>query len=308
MIQTPTLQDWQLSTAGLGLISQGLDDIGQAITLIVTTEKGTDPLRPMFGCDVSKYIDQPLPIAAANMTRAIVDAVGFWEPRVVLTDVFHTFQGQNTINFKIGWQLVGGGTTGSVNVSFGDFINAVSTTTTTALTTFINPTITPVLVKSQNWQFSTEGVGRIVQGIRDIGQSILFIASTMKGTDPLRPMFGCDLFDFIDQPLPTAGPSMARAIREAVNLWEPRVKLSSVKYSLQDERGEKKRYPAGIRFEIGWRLRGGSLSGQTNVFLGYNDDYLNDLLNPPVVSSVFFILATENLDPILTEGEIEILL
>lgn len=309
MTEAITLQDWQLSTAGPGQVSQGLDDIGQSIILAVTTEKGSDPMRPLFGSDVSKYLDLPLPTAAANITRAIVDAVNLWEPRVVLTSVSHTFGGQNRIDFRIGWELPGVSISGEVDVSFGDFLTSVSSPTSPALTSFINPTIVPSLVKSVNWQFATDGPGRIVQGIRDIGQSILFAVSTMKGTDPLRPSFGCDLFDYIDQPLPVAAPNMARAIREAVNLWEPRVTLTGVRYTLQDERGEKKRYPAGIRFEIGWRLKGGDLAGQTDVFLGFNDLYLNDLLNPPVVSTVYFILATENDDPIVTEvGEFEILI
>lgn len=308
MTETPTTQDWQLSTAGPGQVAQGLDDIAQSIILIVTTEKGSDPMRPTFGSEAFKYIDRPLPIAAANITREIVDAVNLWEPRVVLTNVSYTIGAVNRLDFRIGWQLVGGDVSGEVNVKFGNFLTATSTATSGALTTFINPTITPVLVKSLNWQFATDGPGRIVQGIRDIGQSILFIASTLKGTDPLRPTFGCDLFDWIDQPLPVAAPNMARAILEAVNLWEPRVTVLAVRYKLQDERGEQKRYPAGVRFEIGWRLKGGDLAGQTDVFLGFNDDYLNDLLNPPVVTSVYFILATENLDPILTESGLEILL
>lgn len=306
--ETIISQDWQLSTAGPGQVAQGLDDIAQAIILIVTTEKGSDPMRPDFGADVLPYVDRPRPIAAANITRAIVDAVNLWEPRVVLTAVDHTFGGQNRINFRIAWQLAGGNVDGVVEVAFGDSLAISSTATNPTLTTFINPTIAPTLVKSLNWQLALDGPGRIVQAVQDIGQSILLAVSTMKGSDPLRPDFGCDLFDYIDNPLAVAGPNMARAIRESVTLWEPRVVLSGVKYTLQDDHGETKRFPAGIRFQIGWRLHGGDLVGQTDVFLGFNDDYLNNLLNPPVIANVFFILATENLDPILTEGDDEILI
>lgn len=297
-----TSQDWQLSTAGPGLISEGGDDIAQCLVLILTTEKGSDPLCPSFGCDAWQYVDRPLPVAVTSMTRAIIDAVNLWEPRVVLKSVNHSFPDESRINFRVGWQLVDGETSGEVTVVFGASLPLESSESTSALATFINPTISPVLVKSQNWQLSLEGQGRIVQGLRDIGQSILLITSTMKGSDPLRPTFGCDLFDFIDQPLPVAGPAMASAIRDAVNLWEPRVTVLAVRYSRQDEHGEKKTFPAGLRFEIGWRLRGGTVTGQTGVILGTIDDYLNDVLNPvPGVPAIVFILATENLEPITTE-------
>lgn len=173
---------------------------------------------------------------------------------------------------------------------------------------FINPIIEPAQIKSLNWQLALDGPGRIVQGLQDIGQSVLLIVSTMKGSDPMRPTFGCDIFDHIDKPVTAAGPNMARAIVDAVNLWEPRITLTGVKYRLQDEHGEEKKFPAGIRFDIGWRLTGGVILGQTTVFLGVYDEYLNGVLNPPIVTPVFYILATENLDPILTGDGNEILL
>lgn len=308
MTTTPTAQNWQLSTAGPGYVVEGVDDIAQSIILILTTEKGSDPMRPSFGADISRHVDRPLPLAAANIKREIISAVNLWEPRIVLKSVRHKVAAENRLDFLVGWQLVGGETSGEVSVTFGDFAPATSSTPSSALTTFINPTITPVLIKSLNWQLDITGPGRVVQGLKDIGQSILLIASTMKGTDPLRPTFGCGLFDWIDRPVNVAAVNMAREIRDAVNLWEPRVKVLSVKYKLQDERGEQKRFPAGVRFEIGWRLRGGDVKGQTELLLGIYDEYLNDVLNGPLVQNIYFILATENLDPILTEAEFEILL
>lgn len=154
-------------------------------------------------------------------------------------------------------------------------------------------------IVNSNWQLSTVGPGYVAQGVQDIGQCILFAVSTQKGSDPLRPQFGCDIFDFIDRPLPVAGPSMVRAIIDAVNLWEPRIELKGVQYSYEDDNREQKNFPTGIRFEIGWKLIGGDVYGQTNLFVGTGDN-----VGPVPLS--FYILATENNDSILTEDGFEI--
>lgn len=59
-----------------------IDDISQCIHIIVTTPKGSDPHRPLFGCDVDQYIDYPINIARPYIVREITDALRAWEPRI----------------------------------------------------------------------------------------------------------------------------------------------------------------------------------------------------------------------------------
>lgn len=70
-----------------GELVTGVDDIAQCITIIVTTPKGSDPLRPLFGSDHFKYIDRPLPAAVPHIIREIWDAIAIWEPRAVVTRI-----------------------------------------------------------------------------------------------------------------------------------------------------------------------------------------------------------------------------
>ena len=72
------------------------------------------------------------------------------------------------------------------------------------------------------------GIGNVVQGVADINQCIGIILATPKGSDPLRPAFACDLWQWIDAPITVARPHLVREIVEAISKWEPRVRLLSV--------------------------------------------------------------------------------
>lgn len=146
-----------------------------------------------------------------------------------------------------------------------------------------------------NFQMSIAGVGEIAQGIADINQAIAIAILTRKGSDPFRPTFGSDLFDWIDAPLKVAAVNMKRAIVDTVEKWEKRVKLIKVSYYFQDADGETDGVLAGIRFNVTWGAVNDELQGELNLFV--SDDPLN---SPGQI--IFNILATENGDILLTEN------
>lgn len=98
-------RDWQLSTAGVGIVAEGLQDIRQCIDIILRTVKGTDPLRPQFGSDIFQYVDKPLDVAIPNMVKAIIEAIDIWEQRVEIQRVVHE-EKISDINFFITYKLV----------------------------------------------------------------------------------------------------------------------------------------------------------------------------------------------------------
>lgn len=111
-------------------------------------------------------------------------------------------------------------------------------------------------IKSAEWGISLNGFGEVVQGKDDINQCIMIIVRTIRGTDPFRPLFGCDLYQFIDQPQAIAGPGMAKEIANAVNLWEPRVEVKKVSYLIEEKK---------IIFSVDWELIGVINDGGTMV-------------------------------------------
>lgn len=69
---------------------------------------------------------------------------------------------------------------------------------------------------------------------RSIVQNIAVILTTAKGTAPGDREFGVDM-SFLDLPLPAAKVRLIAAVREAVETFEPRVRVTGVTF---DQRGE----------------------------------------------------------------------
>ena len=64
---------------------------------------------------------------------------------------------------------------------------------------------------------------------RSIVQNIAVIVATAKGTAPGDREFGVDM-SFLDLPLPVAKVRMIAAVREAVETFEPRVRVVGVTF------------------------------------------------------------------------------
>lgn len=97
--------NWQISTAGFGFIAEGLSDIRQCLDILLRTYKGSDSLRPEFGCGIFQYIDQPVNVAIPNMKRSMLEAIAIWEKRIKVISIKHYLQESN-IFFNITYKLV----------------------------------------------------------------------------------------------------------------------------------------------------------------------------------------------------------
>lgn len=73
--------------------------------------------------------------------------------------------------------------------------------------------------------------------LNSIMQNVRIILTTPRGTDIHRPDFGSNLHLFIDQPMTTItrGKIMAE-IADAIEKWEPRVKVSNLSLNKSYER------------------------------------------------------------------------
>lgn len=91
-------------------------------------------------------------------------------------------------------------------------------------------------IKSVNWQISVNGIGEIAENIADIRQCIGTIITTTRGTDPLRPEFGTDIWKQVDKPVTVAAPYIVKEILRGIQLWEPRVRVQKLIYTIDQER------------------------------------------------------------------------
>ena len=82
---------------------------------------------------------------------------------------------------------------------------------------------------TKNWQISVNDPTVILEDVEDIAQAIFLILSTIKGSDPLRPEFGSDIYTWLDQPMNMVQPMLVYEVFSAVEMWEPRVKLTNVR-------------------------------------------------------------------------------
>jgi len=78
----PTTPYWQLAVGRAGEVVTGLDEIAQAISLIVRTPTGSVPGDPRFGCEAFSQLDRPITTAIPKMIQAVFQALRTWEPRI----------------------------------------------------------------------------------------------------------------------------------------------------------------------------------------------------------------------------------
>ncbi|MGW3668119.1 GPW/gp25 family protein [Streptomyces sp. NPDC005141] len=86
----------------------------------------------------------------------------------------------------------------------------------------------------RGWAFPVEplpqrGALNLASGAALVHQSIRIILATEPGERLMRPDFGCGLRRFLTHPnTPGTRAAIARAVEEALSVWEPRIALRSV--------------------------------------------------------------------------------
>ncbi|WP_433292384.1 GPW/gp25 family protein [Actinoplanes sp. CA-030573] len=103
------------------------------------------------------------------------------------------------------------------------------------------------------WAFpaaiNRNGSVRLVTGTEEVDAAIRMILSTVPGERVMRPDFGCSMWEQLFAPL-TAGTLglIERAVREALERWEPRIDLESVSSIPEQETGT-------VHITVAYRIR-----------------------------------------------------
>ena len=111
-------------------------------------------------------------------------------------------------------------------------------------------------IRALHWQPELHADGEVVEGLADVAQAIRIILTTPKGSDPHRPEFGADIWQYIDWPVTEARPQIVREVREAIRLWEPRAEILSV--AVEPGNGR-------LWIQVRWRLLDGEGEQVTEV-------------------------------------------
>lgn len=113
-------------------------------------------------------------------------------------------------------------------------------------------------IRSVDWQPKLGEIGAVVENISDINQCIRIILTTPKGSDPHRPEFGSDIWKYIDYPVNEAIPNIIRDAIDAINAWEPRVEIKTIKAEVD---------VANVMLRIEWVLKGTDESQSIEVII-----------------------------------------
>ena len=76
------------ATTGRFLLSEGEEDIAEAIRIILMTSKGERVMRPDFGCGLKDYVFGTMDETSLRLMESdIREAITIWEPRVTKVTV-----------------------------------------------------------------------------------------------------------------------------------------------------------------------------------------------------------------------------
>ena len=79
----------RLDTRGQLALVSGANDVREAIRIILLTDKGERVLRPDFGSELYLLEFEPNDAATAGLARRyVMEALGQWEPRIEVLEVF----------------------------------------------------------------------------------------------------------------------------------------------------------------------------------------------------------------------------
>lgn len=68
--------------------ASGVDEIEQAMYLVLATMPGERPMRPEFGCPLMEFLFDPVDATTCGrIARAVESSVDRWEPRVTVDHV-----------------------------------------------------------------------------------------------------------------------------------------------------------------------------------------------------------------------------
>ncbi len=84
---------WPLGVDHTGSIrlTDTADDIERSILIVLTTAPGERVMRPRFGCEIWDLLFEPItPSLFGLVAQAVYDALGQWEPRIVVDEVTPT--------------------------------------------------------------------------------------------------------------------------------------------------------------------------------------------------------------------------
>ena len=111
-------------------------------------------------------------------------------------------------------------------------------------------------ITAADWSVKLGEPGAIVGYLDDINQCLRVILATPKGSRAHEPLFGCDVWLYLDRPFTEAMPRIIAAVASAIEEWEPRVDLVRVVPVFNEAAS------GHVDLQIEWKLKGSAGGAQ----------------------------------------------
>lgn len=111
-------------------------------------------------------------------------------------------------------------------------------------------------IESVDWSPKLGEIGAVVEDTEDIDQCIGIILATPKGSDPHRPAFGSDIWQYLDRPMSEAVPGVIQEAITALSAWEPRVEVVKIVAAIEESQ---------VTFSVEWKRKETSATNTLEV-------------------------------------------
>jgi phage baseplate assembly protein W len=97
----------QVGHDGAFTLSEGDEDIREAILIILNTAKGERPMEPEFGCGIHDYVFEVVNHATmVRMQEEIKTALLLFEPRIEVLGVGSSYVESGELHFSIDYRVI----------------------------------------------------------------------------------------------------------------------------------------------------------------------------------------------------------
>lgn len=106
-----TAQQWQPKLGAPGERVYGLEELEQALLIVLRTLRRSVPGRPEFGTELDRIVDMPASEVRAFVVREVMRAVAASEPRVTVRAVVPgAMAASGALTVAVTWAPAAGGT------------------------------------------------------------------------------------------------------------------------------------------------------------------------------------------------------
>ncbi|MDX1671718.1 MAG: GPW/gp25 family protein [Balneolaceae bacterium] len=96
-------------SSGSVRMTSDAEDINRSLQILFTTMVGERVMQPLYGCDLSQFLFEPIDTSMLSLMKEIVnDAILYFEPRIRLLDLYlEPFETEGKIEITIEYKIKG---------------------------------------------------------------------------------------------------------------------------------------------------------------------------------------------------------